>query len=186
MIDEPNVDLLQAAVARCVRVATRLLPADVAEDVGQEAWIGLLQASGRGESLAAEDRLAFLIGIFHNLCADAVRKYERRRRHLAFESEIGESPLDPVDRSSARIDLEELIERVVRPILSGLDRADADLWIEAKVMGVGWKVAGEACGMGKAAIARSRKRFSRFLGSGDIAKRFINALGVEPRTPTSL
>lgn len=37
MIDDQDLDLLQAAVLRCVRAAVRILPLDDAEDVGQEA-----------------------------------------------------------------------------------------------------------------------------------------------------
>ena len=196
MTDDQPVDRLQSALVRCVRASSRVLPVEVAADVGQEAWLKLLQASDRGEVFSADARIAFLIGIFHNLCAEAVRKYERRRRLLAFESEVGEVPLDAPDRSSGRIDMEELIEKVVRPLLSGLDPADVDLWIAARLDGEGWKVAGEAAGMEKAEIARARKRISRFFGSGDVAKRFLRELGVEgfqprtpnpePRTPTSL
>jgi hypothetical protein len=56
-----------------------------------------------------------------------------------------------------------LLEQVVRPVFADLPSADVDLWIAAKVEGLGWQAAGEAAGMDRAAIARVRRRISRYL-----------------------
>jgi hypothetical protein len=48
-------------------------------------------------------------------------------------------------------------------VFADLPSADVDLWIAAKVEGLGWQAAGEAAGMDRAAIARVRRRISRYL-----------------------
>ena len=58
-----------------------------------------------------------------------------------------------------------LLEQVVRPVFADLPAADVDLWIAAKVEGLGWQAAGEAAGMDRAAIRRSRQRILRFLST---------------------
>lgn len=51
-----------------------------------------------------------------------------------------------------------------------LPSADVELWIAAKVEGLGWQAAGEAAGMDRAAIARVRRRISRFLSAGGVLR----------------
>ena len=48
-------------------------------------------------------------------------------------------------------------------MFADLPSADVDLWIAAKVEGLGRQAAGEAAGMDRAAIARVRRRISRYL-----------------------
>jgi hypothetical protein len=69
-----------------------------------------------------------------------------------------------------------LLEQVVRPVFADLPAADVDLWIAAKVEGHGWQAAGEAAGMDRAAIRRSRQRILRFLSTGDVLRRLEQRL----------
>ncbi|MFN6147391.1 MAG: hypothetical protein ACK5AL_13600 [Planctomycetota bacterium] len=73
-----------------------------------------------------------------------------------------------------------LLEQVVRPVFADLPAADVDLWIAAKVEGLGWQAAGEAAGMGRAAIRRSRQRILRFLSTGDVLRRLKQRLDDVP------
>lgn len=77
--------------------------------------------------------------------------------------------------------MEAMVEKVVRPILHGLDREDVYLWVAARIERVGWKVAGKAAGMGKAEVARARQRILRFLSADGVAKRHHECGG--GRTP---
>ncbi|MFN9307750.1 MAG: hypothetical protein ACK6DT_17055 [Planctomycetota bacterium] len=64
-----------------------------------------------------------------------------------------------------------LVEQVVRPVFAERPAADVDLWIAAKIEGLGWQAAGEAAGMDRAAIARVRRRISRFLSAEGVLRR---------------
>ncbi|MFN9946784.1 MAG: hypothetical protein ACK56S_08055, partial [Planctomycetota bacterium] len=68
----------------------------------------------------------------------------------------------------------------VRPLRAGLPQADIELWIAAKIDGVGWCAAGAAAGMDKAAIRRSRQRSLRFLSTGDVLRRLLHRLDDVP------
>jgi hypothetical protein len=59
---------------------------------------------------------------------------------------------------------------VVRPVFADLPAADIDLWIAAKVEGLGWQAAGEAAGIDRAAIARVRRRISRYLSPDGVLR----------------
>jgi hypothetical protein len=76
--------------------------------------------------------------------------------------------------------IERLVEQVVRPAFADLPVADVDLWITAKVEGLGWQAAGTEAGMDKAAIARVRRRISRFLSSEDVLRRLRQRLDDVP------
>ena len=73
-----------------------------------------------------------------------------------------------------------LLEQVVRPVFADLPSADVDLWIAAKVEGLGWQAAGEAAGMDRAAIARVRRRISRFLSAEGVLRRLKQRLDDVP------
>jgi hypothetical protein len=66
------------------------------------------------------------------------------------------------------------------PALVGLPHADVELWIAAKIDGVGWCAAGAAAGMDKAAIRRSRQRILRYLSTGDVLRRLLHRLDDVP------
>ncbi|MFO0312411.1 MAG: hypothetical protein ACK539_04205 [Planctomycetota bacterium] len=72
--------------------------------------------------------------------------------------------------------IEQLLDQVVRPALAGLPQADVELWIAAKIDGVGWRAAGAAAGMDKAAIERTRRRITRFLSAEDVLRRLLHRL----------
>ena len=68
----------------------------------------------------------------------------------------------------------------VRPVFADLPSADVELWIAAKVEGLGWQAAGEAAGMDRAAIRRSRQRILRFLSTGDVLRHLLHRLDDVP------
>jgi hypothetical protein len=76
--------------------------------------------------------------------------------------------------------IERLVEQVVRPAFADLPVADVDLWITAKVEGLGWHAAGAAAGMDRAAIARVRRRISRFLSAEGVLRRLRERLDDVP------
>jgi hypothetical protein len=76
--------------------------------------------------------------------------------------------------------IEQLLDQVVRPALAGLPQADVELWIAAKIDGVGWRAAGAAAGMDKAAIERTRRRITRFLSAEDVLRRLLHRLDDVP------
>jgi hypothetical protein len=55
-------------------------------------------------------------------------------------------------------------------VFADLPAADVDLWIAAKVEGLGWQAAAEAAGMDRAAIARVRRRISRYLSLNGVLR----------------
>ena len=76
--------------------------------------------------------------------------------------------------------IERLVEQVVRPAFADLPVADVDLWITAKVEGLGWQAAGTEAGMDRASIRRSRQRILRFLSTGDVLRRLRQRLDDVP------
>ncbi|MCA3009602.1 MAG: hypothetical protein INH34_14605 [Phycisphaerales bacterium] len=76
--------------------------------------------------------------------------------------------------------IERLVEQVVRPAFADLPVADVDLWITAKIVGLGWHAAGTEAGMDRAAIARVRRRIYRFLSSEDVLRRLRERLDDVP------
>ncbi|MFN9755426.1 MAG: hypothetical protein ACK58X_03325 [Planctomycetota bacterium] len=65
-------------------------------------------------------------------------------------------------------------------MFADLPAADVDLWIAAKVEGLGWQAAGEAAGMDRAAIARVRRRSSRCLSAEGVLRRLEQRLDSVP------
>ncbi len=149
----------------------------------------LLPAASRrsgGSGAGAERRhaapSAHLVGNFHHVCADAVRAHRRRQRWCGLAADVGVEPAELVDERAATGlgGIERLVEQVVRPAFADLPVADVDLWITAKIVGLGWQAAGEAAGMDRAAIARVRRRISRFLSSEGVLRRLRERLDDVP------
>ena len=171
--------LKQVAHASALR-----LPVEWVDDAAQEAWARWLAAGGEaGEERQRADPSAYLVGIFHHVCADAVRAHRRRQRWCALAADLGVEPAELVDERPARGlggGIARLLEQVVRPVFADLPAADVDLWIAAKVEGLGWQAAGEAAGMDRAAIARVRRRISRFLSAEGVLRRLEQRLDDVP------
>ena len=83
-------------------------------------------------------------------------------------------------RQVAWVGTARLVEQVVRPVFAERPAADVDLWIAATVDGLGWGAAGAAAGMDKAAIARVRRRISRFLSAEGVLRRLPHRLDDVP------
>jgi hypothetical protein len=106
---------------------------------------------------------------------DLARQRQRRERHERSAADVdpartGEAAPAPTSGVANEAAMGSLIEQVAGPALAGpalagLARADLDLWLAARVEGHGWKAAGEAAGRDKAAVARVRRRISRFLSA---------------------
>jgi hypothetical protein len=101
---------------------------------------------------------------------DLARQRQRRERHERSAADVdpaltGDAVPAPTGGAADEAEVDSLIEQVVVPAFTGLPRADLDLWLAARVEGHGWKAAGEAAGLDKAAVARVRRRISRFLSA---------------------
>lgn len=101
---------------------------------------------------------------------DLARQRQRRERHERSAADVdpaltGDAVPAPTGGAADEAAMGSLVEQVAGPALAGLARADLDLWLAARVEGHGWKAAGEAAGRDKAAVARVRRRISRFLSA---------------------
>ena len=170
-------------LAQVAHAAALRLPVEWVDDAAQEAlarWLAAGGAAGAERQEAASS--AYLVGIFHHVCADAVRAHRRRQRWCALAADLGVEATELVDeRAAAGLgDIARLLEQVVRPVFAELPSADVELWIAAKVEGLGWQAAGEAAGMDRAAIARVRRRISRFLSAEGVLRRLKQRLDDVP------
>lgn len=172
------------ALARIARVAALRLPRDVVDDAAQEAWVRWLTAcNGKGEDGLAVRPVAFLVGIFRHVCADAVRAHRRRQSRCLLASDASAELFDVTDATLVRATrggMDKLLDQVVRPSLAGLPQADIELWIAAKIDGVGWLAAGAAAGLDRSAIERARRRISRFLSAEGVLGRLLQRLDDVP------
>ena len=140
------------------------------EDAAQEAAVRAWQAVGGGRcgEVRALDRL--LAKKLREATIDLARQRQRRERHERSAADVdpaltGEAVPAPTGGAADEAAMGSLVEQVAGPALAGLARADLDLWLAARVEGHGWKAAGEAAGLDKAAVARVRRRISRFLSA---------------------
>jgi hypothetical protein len=76
--------------------------------------------------------------------------------------------------------MDQILDQVVRPSLAGLPQADIEMWIAAKIHGVGWLAAGAAAGLDRSAIERARRRISRFLSAEGVLRRLLQRLDDVP------
>ncbi|MFN9442521.1 MAG: hypothetical protein ACK6DH_09630 [Planctomycetota bacterium] len=177
--DEGQLRAMAQALARIARAAALRLPREVVDDAAQDAWARWLDACG-GEDRdgSPADPFAFRVGCFHHTCADAVRVHRRRQRLHSLATDASGEPIDVANATGAHASggIEQLLDQVVRPALAGLPQADVELWIAAKIDGVGWRAAGAAAGMDKAAIERTRRRITRFLSAEDVLRRLLHRL----------
>lgn len=140
------------------------------EDAAQEAAVRAWQAVGGGRcgEMRALDRL--LAKKLREATIDLARQRQRRERHERSAADVdpaltGDAVPAPTGGAADEAAMGSLVEQVAGPALAGLARADLDLWLAARVEGHGWKAAGEAAGLDKAAVARVRRRISRFLSA---------------------
>jgi DNA-directed RNA polymerase specialized sigma24 family protein len=140
------------------------------EDAAQEAAVRAWQAVGGGRcgEVRALDRL--LAKKLREATIDLARQRQRRERHERSAADVdpaltGDTAPAPTSGVANEAAMDSLVEQVAGPALAGLARADLDLWLAARVEGHGWKAAGEAAGRDKAAVARVRRRISRFLSA---------------------
>jgi DNA-directed RNA polymerase specialized sigma24 family protein len=140
------------------------------EDAAQEAAVRAWQAVGGGRcgEMRALDRL--LAKKLREATIDLARQRQRRERHERSAADVdpartGEAAPAPTSGVANEAAMGSLIEQVVVPAFAGLPRTDVDLWLAARVDGLGWQAAGEAAGRDKAAVARVRRRISRFLSA---------------------
>ena len=140
------------------------------EDAAQEAAVRAWQAVGgwRCGEMRALDRL--LAKKLREATIDLARQRQRRERHERSAADVdpaltGDAAPAPTGGAADEAAMGSLVEQVAGPALAGLARADLDLWLAARVEGHGWKAAGEAAGLDKAAVARVRRRISRFLSA---------------------
>lgn len=140
------------------------------EDAAQEAAVRAWQAVGGGRcgEVRALDRL--LAKKLREATIDLARQRQRRERHERSAADVdpaltGDAVPAPTGGAADEAAMGSLVEQVAGPALAGLARADLDLWLAARVEGHGWKAAGEAAGLDKAAVARVRRRISRFLSA---------------------
>ncbi|MFN9969010.1 MAG: hypothetical protein ACK58T_03850 [Phycisphaerae bacterium] len=182
--DAIMASVLARVLAQVAHAAALRLPAELVDDAAQEAWARWLAAGGEAsEARQQANASAYLVGIFHHVCADAVRAHRRRQRWCALAADLGVEPAELVDERPARgvgEGIARLLEQVVRPVFADLPAADVDLWIAAKVEGHGWQAAGEAAGMDRAAIARVRRRSSRCLSAEGVLRRLEQRLDSVP------
>ena len=175
--------LKQVAHASALR-----LPVELVDDAALEAWARWLAAGGEaGEERQRADPSAYLVGIFHHVCADAVRAHRRRQRWCALAADLGVEPAELVDERPARGlggGIARLLEQVVRPVFADLPSADVELWIAAKVEGLGWQAAGEAAGRDLAAIARVRRTISGVLSPEGVLGLLAQRMDILPHAPT--
>jgi hypothetical protein len=94
--------LAPSALAQAARAAARRLPREIVDDAEQEAWVRWLAAGGQaGMERQQADACAYLVGVFHHVCADAVRAHRRRQRWCALAADVGVEPMELVDERAA-------------------------------------------------------------------------------------
>jgi DNA-directed RNA polymerase specialized sigma24 family protein len=155
------------------------------EDAAQEAAVRAWQAVGGGRcgEVRALDRL--LAKKLREATIDLARQRQRRERHERPAAGVDPAPTcdaapAPTGGAADEAAMGSLIEQVVVPAFTGLPRADVDLWLAARVEGLGWQAAGEAAGLDKAAVARVRRRISRFLSAEGALGRLAQRLDDVP------
>jgi DNA-directed RNA polymerase specialized sigma24 family protein len=160
------------------------------EDAAQEAAVRAWQAVGGGRcgEVRALDRL--LAKKLREATIDLARQRQRRERHERSAADVdpaltGDAVPAPTGGAADEAEVDSLIEQVAGPALAGpalagLARADLDLWLAARVEGHGWKAAGEAAGLDKAAVRQARQRILRFLSTGGALGRLTQRLDDVP------
>ena len=155
------------------------------EDAAQEAAVRAWQAveGGRCGEVRALDRL--LAKKLREATIDLARQRQRRERHERSAADVdpartGEAAPAPTGGAADEAAMGSLVEQVAGPALAGLARADLDLWLAARVEGHGWKAAGEAAGLDKAAVRQARQRILRFLSTGGALGRLTQRLDDVP------
>jgi DNA-directed RNA polymerase specialized sigma24 family protein len=155
------------------------------EDAAQEAAVRAWQAVGGGRcgEVRALDRL--LAKKLREATIDLARQRQRRERHERSAADVdpaltGDAVPAPTGGAADEAEVDSLIEQVVVPAFTGLPRADLDLWLAARVEGHGWKAAGEAAGLDKAAVRQARQRILRFLSTGGALGRLTQRLDDVP------
>ena len=155
------------------------------EDAAQEAAVRAWQAVGGGRcgEVRALDRL--LAKKLREATIDLARQRQRRERHERSAADVdpaltGEAVPAPTGGAADEAAMGSLVEQVAGPALAGLARADLDLWLAARVEGHGWKAAGEAAGLDKAAVRQARQRILRFLSTGGALRRLTQRLDDVP------
>ena len=116
---------------------------------------------------------------------DLARQRQRRERHERPAADVdpartGDAAPAPTGGAANEAEVGALIEQVVVPAFTGLPRADVDLWLAARVEGLGWQAAGEAVGLDKAAVRRARQRILRFLSTDGALGRLTQRLDDVP------
>jgi DNA-directed RNA polymerase specialized sigma24 family protein len=155
------------------------------EDAAQEAAVRAWQAVGGGRcgEVRALDRL--LAKKLREATIDLARQRQRRERHERSAADVdpaltGDAVPAPTGGAADEAAMGSLVEQVAGPALAGLARADLDLWLAARVEGHGWKAAGEAAGLDKAAVRQARQRILRFLSTGGALGRLTQRLDDVP------
>jgi DNA-directed RNA polymerase specialized sigma24 family protein len=155
------------------------------EDAAQEAAVRAWQAVGGGRcgEVRALDRL--LAKKLREATIDLARQRQRRERHERSAADVdpaltGDAVPAPTGGAADEAAMGSLVEQVAGPALAGLARADLDLWLAARVEGHGWKAAGEAAGLDKAAVRQARQRILRFLSTGGALRRLTQRLDDVP------
>lgn len=178
--DDARLCAIAHEFARIARAAAPRLPREVVDAAAQEAWVRWLKAcSGKREEALAVRPVAFLVGIFRHVCADAVRAHRRRQLRYLLAADSGATSMEVVmdTRSGGALGMEQIIEQLVRPALAGLPQTDVDLWIAAKIEGRGWFAAGAAAGLDRSTIERTRRRTSRFLSAEGVLVWCVRQMG---------
>ena len=141
------------------------------------------RSGGRCGEMRALDRL--LAKKLREATIDLACQRQRRERHERSAADVdpaltGEAVPAPTGGAADEAAMGSLVEQVAGPALAGLARADLDLWLAARVEGHGWKAAGEAAGLDKAAVRQARQRILRFLSTGGALGRLTQRLDDVP------
>jgi len=100
--DAIMASVLARVLAQVAHAAALRLPAELVDDAAQEAWARWLAAGGEaGAERQQAASSAYLVGIFHHVCADAARAHRRRQRWCALAADLGVEPAELVDERPA-------------------------------------------------------------------------------------
>lgn len=102
--DEARLCAIAHEFARIARAAAPRLPREVVDDAAQEAWVRWLKAcNGKGEEALAVHPVAFLVGIFRHVCADAVRAHRRRQLRYLLAADASAEAFGVTEATQVRV-----------------------------------------------------------------------------------
>ena len=184
MLSDQDLRHLEAAAKRYLRSLRPHLPIGLTpEDLVQEAFCSVFQEirSGSVTDLAL---LPCLLRTLWCLQRGAWRKARRESGLVTTDSDWTDSLADAVPAKPAAgegLDSEEELRRLARAVLRSMPEPDVQLFLLARIQGLGYRCAGIRLGLTDRQTECARKRISRFLSDPQGLRLVQDVLGRRSR-----